>query len=204
MNTFTETPAASQPPSYEKQPSTAPTLPIDDDDEESTDSFVSGVDCRRVSLCLSDLELDTEPEQMELEESNGRPSFQKRSSILKTDRKQSKSKSLTWNRRLSIEHVFDLEQPELGQTTTPADGKEEPDTASDSTARSVPKTAKTVTTNQVFFMIGCQRSGSNWLRTMLSEREDLIAPHPPHIMRDYMPRLGKYSDLNTQSNLKVR
>jgi hypothetical protein len=28
----------------------------------------------------------------------------------------------------------------------------------------------------VFFMIGCQRSGSNWLRTILGEREDLIAP----------------------------
>ena len=76
-------------------------------------------------------------------------------------------------------------------------------TISDSTARSAPKIVKTATTNQVFFMIGCQRSGSNWLRTVLSEREDLIAPHPPHIMRDYMPRLGKYGDLNKQSNLKV-
>ena len=59
------------------------------------------------------------------------------------------------------------------------------------------------TTSQVFFMIGCQRSGSNWLRTMLSEREDLIAPHPPHIMRDFMPRLEKYGDLSKQNNLKV-
>ena len=55
----------------------------------------------------------------------------------------------------------------------------------------------------VFFMIGCQRSGSNWLRTMLGEREDLIAPHPPHIMRDFSPLLGKYGDLNKQPNLKV-
>eukprot|EP00956_Cyclotella_meneghiniana_P004636 scaffold5730_cov55-Cyclotella_meneghiniana.AAC.5 len=59
------------------------------------------------------------------------------------------------------------------------------------------------TANQVFFMIGCQRSGSNWLRTMLSEREDLIAPHPPHIMRDFMPRLEKYDDLSKQTNLKI-
>ena len=66
-------------------------------------------------------------------------------------------------------------------------------------------TIKTVTTqnSQVFFMIGCQRSGSNWLRTMLSEREDLIAPHPPHVMRDFMPKLDKYGDLSVQKNLKV-
>ena len=36
----------------------------------------------------------------------------------------------------------------------------------------------------VFFMIGAQRSGSNWLRTMLNEREDLAGPHPPHILRE--------------------
>lgn len=57
---------------------------------------------------------------------------------------------------------------------------------------------------KVFFMIGCQRSGSNWLRTMLGGREDLIAPHPPHIMRDFMPILPKYGDLKNISNLKVR
>lgn len=52
-------------------------------------------------------------------------------------------------------------------------------------------------------MIGCQRSGSNWMRTMLSGREDLIAPHPPHIMRDFMPILEKYGDLDSIANLKV-
>lgn len=66
------------------------------------------------------------------------------------------------------------------------------------------KTIKTSGTQQVFFMIGCQRSGSNWLRTMLSEHENLIAPHPPHIMRDFMPRLHKYGNLSVQQNLKVR
>ena len=39
---------------------------------------------------------------------------------------------------------------------------------------------------------------------MLSEREDLIAPHPPHIMRDFMPQLGKFGDLALQDNLQVR
>ena len=57
--------------------------------------------------------------------------------------------------------------------------------------------------SKVFFMIGCQRSGSNWMRTMLSGREDLIAPHPPHIMRDFMPILDKYGDLDSIANLKV-
>lgn len=41
------------------------------------------------------------------------------------------------------------------------------------------------------------------MRTMLSGREDLIAPHPPHIMRDFMPILGKYGDLDSIDNLKV-
>ncbi len=62
---------------------------------------------------------------------------------------------------------------------------------------------ETTITAPVYFMIGSQRSGSNWLRTMLSEREDLIAPHPPHIMRDFMPLLPKYGDLDDFSNLKV-
>ena len=66
-------------------------------------------------------------------------------------------------------------------------------------------TVQTVTIqhSQVFFMIGCQLSGSNWLRSMLSKKEDLIAPHPPHIMRDFMPRLRRYGDVMVQENLKV-
>ncbi len=73
-------------------------------------------------------------------------------------------------------------------------------------SESLQKQTKTFTKTQnspVFFMVGCQRSGSNWLRTMLSQREDLIAPHPPKIMRDYMPKLGTYGDLTVQDNLKV-
>jgi hypothetical protein len=62
------------------------------------------------------------------------------------------------------------------------------------------------TTAPVYFMIGSQRSGSNWLRTMLGEREDMIAPHPPHIMRDYMPLLPTFGNLEVEegANLKVR
>ncbi len=59
-------------------------------------------------------------------------------------------------------------------------------------------------TPPVFFIVGCQRSGSNWLRTMLGEREDLFAPHPPHIMRDCLPILPKFGDLDKDvNNLKV-
>lgn len=55
----------------------------------------------------------------------------------------------------------------------------------------------------VFFMIGSQRSGSNWLRTMMNEREDLASPHPPHIMRDFSPILEKYGDLQEDYNFKI-
>ena len=48
----------------------------------------------------------------------------------------------------------------------------------------------------VFFMIGSQRSGSNWLRTMLNEREDLAGPHPPHILRDFAPIVDKFGDMS--------
>jgi serine/threonine protein kinase/serine/threonine protein phosphatase PrpC/uncharacterized membrane protein YfcA len=59
------------------------------------------------------------------------------------------------------------------------------------------------TSAPVFFMIGSQRSGSNWLRTMLDEREDLASPHPPHIMRDFMPILDKFGDLDVPERLRV-
>jgi len=55
----------------------------------------------------------------------------------------------------------------------------------------------------VYFMVGSQRSGSNWLRTMIDEREDLAGPHPPHVMRDFMPILGKFGDLSSADNFKV-
>jgi serine/threonine protein kinase len=55
----------------------------------------------------------------------------------------------------------------------------------------------------VFFMIGSQRSGSNWLRTMLDEREDLVGPHPPHMLRDFMPIIDKFGDLGVDDNFKI-
>ena len=53
----------------------------------------------------------------------------------------------------------------------------------------------------VFFMIGSQRSGSNWLRTILNEREDLAGPHPPHILRDFVPILAKFGDVSHPEQL---
>jgi len=55
----------------------------------------------------------------------------------------------------------------------------------------------------VFFMIGSQRSGSNWLRTMLDQREDLVGPHPPHVMREFMPLISKFGDLSQEDNFKI-
>jgi hypothetical protein len=55
----------------------------------------------------------------------------------------------------------------------------------------------------VFFMVGSQRSGSNWLRTMIDEREDLASPHPPHIMRDILPVIGKFGNLREDANFRT-
>lgn len=55
----------------------------------------------------------------------------------------------------------------------------------------------------VFFMIGSQRSGSNWLRTMLDQREDLVGPHPPHVMREFMPLISKFGDLSQDESFDI-
>ena len=56
---------------------------------------------------------------------------------------------------------------------------------------------------KVFFMIGSQRSGSNWLRTMLDQREDLVGPHPPHVMREFMPIIAKFGDLSQDDSFGI-
>ena len=47
-----------------------------------------------------------------------------------------------------------------------------------------------------FLMIGTQRSGSNLLRLMLNQVDNLAAPHPPHILQRLMPLMSTYGDLN--------
>lgn len=45
-------------------------------------------------------------------------------------------------------------------------------------------------------MIGTQRSGSNLLRVMLDQSDDIASPHPPHILVTFVPLLHLYGDLN--------
>lgn len=41
-------------------------------------------------------------------------------------------------------------------------------------------------------IIGTQRSGSNLLRVMLNQSPDIAAPHPPHILKTFVPLLDRY------------
>ena len=50
-------------------------------------------------------------------------------------------------------------------------------------------------------LIGTQRSGSNLLRLMLNQLDDISAPHPPHILSTFLPVLEKYGNLKTSKNL---
>jgi hypothetical protein len=49
-------------------------------------------------------------------------------------------------------------------------------------------------------MIGTQRSGSNLLRLMLNQLQEISAPHPPHILERLMPLLPAYGELSNPEN----
>lgn len=51
-------------------------------------------------------------------------------------------------------------------------------------------------------IIGTQRSGSNLLRLMINELDGVIAPHPPHLLKTFMPLLGQYGDLSDEQNFR--
>jgi len=51
-------------------------------------------------------------------------------------------------------------------------------------------------------IIGTQRSGSNLLRLMLNELPEVIAPHPPHILKTFMPLISKYPNLTIDDNFR--
>merc|ERR1711881_14916 len=56
----------------------------------------------------------------------------------------------------------------------------------------------------VFFLIGSQRSGSNWLRSMMNESKDVAGPHPPHILKRFTPEImEKFGDLQDEENFKT-
>lgn len=56
---------------------------------------------------------------------------------------------------------------------------------------------------QALFMVGEQRSGSNLLRIMLGQADEIAAPHPPHILERMMPLLPLYGDLNDQDTFAM-
>ena len=49
-------------------------------------------------------------------------------------------------------------------------------------------------------IIGTQRSGSNLLRLILNQFTEISAPHPPHVLRTFVPLLEHYGDLNVEAN----
>ena len=52
-------------------------------------------------------------------------------------------------------------------------------------------------------MIGTQRSGSNLLRLMLNQLQEVSAPHPPHILERFIPLLSAYGDLCDTENFNL-
>ena len=52
-------------------------------------------------------------------------------------------------------------------------------------------------------IIGTQRSGSNMLRLMLNQVDEISAPHPPHILQRFFPLLPQYGDLEIQENFEL-
>ncbi|MBX3020563.1 MAG: sulfotransferase [Bdellovibrionales bacterium] len=50
------------------------------------------------------------------------------------------------------------------------------------------------------FIVGTERSGSNLLRLLLNELNDISIPHPPHLMRDLSKVLSRYGNLQDDEN----
>ena len=48
-------------------------------------------------------------------------------------------------------------------------------------------------------IIGTQRSGSNLLRVMLNQLEEVVAPHPPHMLEVFFPLLEGYGNLENDA-----
>lgn len=55
----------------------------------------------------------------------------------------------------------------------------------------------------VFFMVGSQRSGSNWLETMINLSPDVSGPQPPHILKNWAPLVVNYGDLTVPGNYRA-
>ena len=46
--------------------------------------------------------------------------------------------------------------------------------------------------NKAIQFIGTQRSGSNLLRLILNQHQQISAPHPPHLLKTFVPLLPHY------------
>lgn len=53
------------------------------------------------------------------------------------------------------------------------------------------------------FMIGTQRSGSNLLRLMLNQLNEIASPHPPHILERMYPLIEAYGNLDIDKNFHM-
>ena len=53
------------------------------------------------------------------------------------------------------------------------------------------------------FIVGSERSGSNLLRRLLNNMPGICVPHPPHLMRDLGPLVGRYGDLTVDLNFRT-
>ncbi len=49
-------------------------------------------------------------------------------------------------------------------------------------------------------IIGTQRSGSNLLRLILNQFPQISAPHPPHVLKTFVPLLPYYGNLQEDDN----
>jgi hypothetical protein len=56
--------------------------------------------------------------------------------------------------------------------------------------------------NLPIFIIGTQRSGSNLLRLLLNQLDEIASPHPPHILKRMYPLLEYYGDLSKPYNFQ--
>lgn len=52
-------------------------------------------------------------------------------------------------------------------------------------------------------IIGTQRSGSNLLRVILDQSDEIASPHPPHILVTFVPLLNLYAPLNDENYQKL-
>ncbi len=57
-----------------------------------------------------------------------------------------------------------------------------------------------VVNNNPLFIVGTERSGSNLLRAILNSHKNIAIPHPPHIMKEFGPRMNRYGDLTIDKN----